>query len=284
LLRLHLAPAFVLSFVLVAAAQPPATLPFDEQELGDALAARLPTLPRSELHIEAVDGVLVVRWHEHVRVVELGEARGSQAARVVAVVVADMTQRDAVPSVPEVGASAPTAPALTGIRSPPISPSDRARVSADGALQIGASAEDSWSFDVGLGATALRRRRLVLGGRVGYWKAPTVRSRATGTPVYFDALTLRPTIGVRLGLLELSGGPVLAPFWVRGGNGHRDILAGANVQLSLWFAVLASLRITTRAQLDMLGNRTLLYSGDDLVVATPRFMFGLALGLAWGWS
>jgi hypothetical protein len=281
LLRPDLAAFCVLSFVLVAAAQPGPPLPFDEQELGAALAARVPALQRSDLHLEATDGMLVVRWRERVRIVELGEARGSAAARVVALVVADMTLQETLPGPREADVPAPAAAATAAT---PVSPTDRVRLSVDGALQRGAAGEESWSFDLGVAATAALRRRLVLSARLGYWTAPTVRSQATGTRVQFDALSLRPTIGGRFGLLELSGGPVLAPYWVRGGEGHRDLLAGAGLQLSLWLAVIDALRITTRVQLDVLGNRARLYAGDDLVVATPRFMFGLALGFAWGWS
>ena len=130
----------------------------------------------------------------------------------------------------------------------------------------------------------LIRREARFGARVGYWTSPAVHSQATGTEVRFDALSVRPSVAVRFAMLELGAGPVLAPFWVRGGEGHRDMLAGASVQLALWLAVVGALRLTARAQLDVLGNRTRLYAGDDPVVTTPRFMLGLSLGFAWGWS
>jgi hypothetical protein len=164
----------------------------------------------------------------------------------------------------------------------PSLPRDHVGVEADFAGQRGLAGEESFSFDLGLGASFRLRERLILAARAGYWKVPTVRSATTGTAVRFDALSLRPAIGVRLAPLELLAGAVIAPFWTRGGDGHQDQLYGVSAQCSYWLRLASSLRFVARLTCDAFMNRFRLYGSGDRVLTTPRVMLGLALGLAWG--
>lgn len=262
-------------------AELPAGLPFDAQELADALSARVPGVMPHDLTLASTAGGVLVSLGARARVVDLGKAQQAEAARVVALVVADMLA-EPLPPLPPAPASAPAVSATPGAVGMPAASTDRARFGLDLAGQRGMAPEESWSFDVGMGASATVWRRLLLAGRIGYTGSAPVESSATGTRVRFNALTLRPALGLRLRLLELSGGPTLMPFWMQGGEGHRDLLAGGHVQLAVWVPVTRSVRLLARLCCDLFANRTRLYAGSDAVLTTPRAMAGLALGLGWG--
>lgn len=266
-------------------AEVPHGVPFDESELAAALGARVPELDRSEVLLAWLDGRLLVTLRTRVRVVELGTAQHAEAARVVALVLADLAREEPPPAAPRpevlpapvalpIGRSSAAAPTLP----------DRARFGVDVTGQRGLVAEEPWSLDAGLSVSGLLLRRLVLSVRAGYMTVPSIRSRATSTVVRLDALSLRPAVGVRFKLLELMTGPSLIPYWVHGGAGHNALLAGGSVQLTLWLPVVRSLRIAARVCFDVFGNRARIYAGGDRVLTTPRSMLGLSLGFAWGWS
>ena len=280
--------------VASARAEVSAGLPFEPQELAEALSARVPGVTPQDLTLTAVDGRVLVGLGAQVRLVDLGNAEHAEAARVLALVVADMAREP--PAVPHASLVPPqttpvAAPSVTQVTAPqappPSSPPprpDRVRLGLDLAGQRGLAPDESWSFDVGAGVSGTVWRRLLLAARVGYTGSAPVESSATGTRVRLNAFTLRPALGVRLRLLELSAGPTLMPLWMEGGEGHRDLLAGGHVQLGLWVPVVRSVRLLARVCFDLFANRTRFYAGSDAVLTTPRAMAGLALGFGWGFT
>lgn len=272
----------------VVRAEAPPALPFREHELADALAARLPGIAPRDLTLAIVDGRVLVTLGAHVRLVDLGDAKDVEAARVLALVIADLA-REPLPQPPT--ETEPVPPALAALPARPRpadaqapSKPDRARLGLDVTGQRGLAREESWSFDVGIAASTAVWRNLLVAARVGYTGSPAVESSATGTRVRFSALSLRPALGVRLQLFELSAGPSLLPFWLAGGEGRREVLAGAHVQLALWAPLLRSVRLLARLCFDLFANRTRMYAGSDQVLTTPRVMAGLALGVGWGFT
>jgi hypothetical protein len=270
LLRLALLLVCLLGCISASRADGRSSLPFSEHELEQALSARLAAPLRARLTITTVDHRLLIRLGAALRMVELGGSQGAEAARIVAVIAASMASET-----PTLSPPASQAPEPSETR-------DSVRVEVDFAAQRGLAREESFSFDLGLGASVRLRERLILAARAGYWKVPSVHSTATGTVVRFDALSLRPAIGVRFAPIELLAGAVVAPFWVSGGAGHGDQLYGVSAQCSLWLRVVSSLRIVARLTCDAFVNRSRLFGGADRVLTTPRVMLGLALGFAWG--
>jgi hypothetical protein len=274
-------------------AQGPQDAPFEPRELAQALSARAPAWVAEVLQVYAQGDVVVVNLRGLSRRVELGGARGAEAARVVALVVADLSEqggamprdpRAAVPSPPPVERESELIPAL---RSPassvrPRGP-DKLRLSLDLATQRGAAASDFWGFDVGIGLNGVLRERWLLGARVGYWVSIAQYMPQIEQTTRLHALTLRALGGLRLGAVELALGPVLAPLWIQ----HQDmhfLLPGGFLQVGLSLPASASLSMFARAQLDVFAARARFFEWNTLVFTTPRLMFGLALGFAWGWT
>lgn len=264
----------------------PAGLPFDASELSEALSARISGLAPDQLRLDWLDGRVLVTLGTRARLVDLGAAQHTEAARVVALVVADLAREEplapplAAPTPVIVPTEAPTArPA-----SVPLAPaSDRTRLGIEVTGQRGLAGEEPWSVDAGVAASVAGRGRIVVSGRIGYMIVPTTRS-PTGTSVRLDGLSLRAGVGARFELLELVLGPSVIPYWVQGAEGHHAVLAGVGTQLTLWLPVVRSLRVAARLCLDVLGSRVRVYAGSDRVLTTPRAMLGLTLGFAWGWS
>ncbi|MEY4514230.1 MAG: hypothetical protein RLZZ450_6352 [Pseudomonadota bacterium] len=256
-------------------AQAENALPFEEAELGRALAARAPQLTYGQLRLEPLEGRLLISVGPRSRVVDLAGLEGSDAARVVAVLAADLAAQAANPEPWQVDRNLgrSTGAAL-----------DRYRVGIDAAAIHGAQSSEGWSFASGLAAAIKLPRRFMLGARSEYWTMPTVHSRTTGTELHFQSLALRTELGLGFAPLLVSIGGVCAPYWVRGGQGHRDVLGGVGVSAAVWLPVRRGLRLGVRVQVDTFLNRTRLLSADETAFVTPRVALGLSLGMAWGWS
>src|SRR5262245_37297330 len=95
--------ALLLLLVLLAgsaSAQEPSALPFREQELTEALSARAPDLPISDLRVERSGNLFVVTLGPKARVIDLAGTTGMDAARVVALVALDLSVLEVPPALP----------------------------------------------------------------------------------------------------------------------------------------------------------------------------------------
>ena len=298
MIRYWLSAAFVTLLPMLAAAQPVAALPCSDEQLRQALSARAQVLAETPVRVlpQGPGGTTyVVRVGARERVVDVAGAEGVEAARVFALVAADLAlhaeQPLSVPA-PEPSAAARTSPDGDAPAGPsPDAPAANAQTAMVDVGQIGVEIAAPYNVDgtpgFGLQTTASIERWLrwaAFAWRVGYWKLPSGRSQATGSEIRFDALTLHAEVGVRFERFGGGVGAAIAPYWVRGGRGDRGVLPALTLHAAFWHPVSRTLRLGVRAIADAFLKRRRFLSGAEAVVATPAWTLGLGLGLAWGWS
>jgi hypothetical protein len=280
----------------IAAVDP--ALPFSTGELAQALLARLspadePAPPRLKVEPAGADRV-AIQVGERSRVVPIGERTGPDAARVVALVIAELMSD---------GAEAPeeegrTAPAVTVSRSqnevaapvltspPPVAsgPSPPPRICVTGGATKGIGTEE-------LGAGTIDADVVLPYGPAWARIAPSVGlvwmpKRNDGT---FDEVAYRSAIGrflagAKLGPMEVLGGPFVTAYSITGATEHAGALFGGEALARFTLPLSRRLSLAAAGRVDVYANRVRVQWVDGSGYATPRVGLSLGGGIAWGWS
>ena len=271
-------------------------LPFSDAELQQALLARLlsapsePGPPRTQ--VEPVGpGVVSVRVGDRTRTVTVGDRTGTAAARVVALVIADLL------SAPE--ATPPVAPSLrqpveaVTVATPPtpelqpVVPEARRRwrlVVAGGASK-GTSATELVAGTLnGDLVIAPRNGGFKLAPSLGLTAMPT-RNPGALNEVSFLGLTARMLAGFSQGPVDVLAGPIGSVYAIGGATAHRGFLFGGELMARVAAPLSRRMRLAVDARADLWGNRVRVHWADGAggSSATPRVGLGVDVGLAWDW-
>ena len=255
----------------------PGAAPFSSAELTQALLPRL--LPAHAgaptVRVSPVSAGVVAVWvGDRGRLVTLGERTGSEAARVVALVIADLASASPAPQHPRWTDD-------TGLVIPRHGPATRLSVVAGGLFgtrsgEAGAVTVDA-DLSLPLGWHALR-----LVPSAGILYEPT---RNAGT---FDA-ALSAAVARLLGgwsyleTFDFLGGPFVEPYSIDGANPHAGVLFGAEALARLNMPIGSRARMVVGARADVYANRVPVLFVDGGAFATPRLALGFGWGLAWEW-
>lgn len=274
-------------------------LPFSTGELAQALLARLAPAdesgpPRLKVEPAGADAV-TIQVGDRSRVVQIGERTGPAAARVVALVIAELLSDDAE-TAPDDGAAAP-APAVTVARSQ----DERAApvLSAPSSVASGPSPPPrlcvTGGATKGLGTDELLAGTIDADVVLRYgpsWArvAPSaglvlMPTRHDGT---FDEVGFRSAVGRLLagggfGALELLGGPFAAAYSITGATEHAGVLFGGEALARFTLPLSRRLSLVTAMRVDVYANRVRVHWVDGGGYATPRAGVALGVGLAWDW-
>ena len=271
----------------------PVAVPFSSADLVNALLARL--TPEGEagpprVQVAPADGGAVdVQVGDRSRRVALGERNGPAAARVVALVIAELMSSDdpeveteggdddAAPVSPVVTVSAPAAPAPDAPGAPP-------RLYVTSGVARGVAAEEllAGTLDVDL-AVPLGRSGLRLAPSAGLVYMPT-RNAGTWGEVSFASAAARLLAGGSFGVVDLFGGPFVAPYRVTGATQHAGVLFGAEALARIAVPLSRRTRLVFATRVHAYGNRVRLVWADGGAYATPRLELTIGVGLAWDWT
>jgi len=270
----------------------PETLPFSADEIDQAVAARAPApadrRPGEEISPVVVGpadaaGVAVRAGGSGVRVVPVGDRRGSDAARVVALVIADLLSSDVAPPAAVV-AIVVRPPAPPPVPPPPAAGTVRQRrVTAAAGLSRGMGAEELASYVVDADLA------LPLGRRWPAWRlVPSLgvawlprRNPAHFNDLSFTAAVARLGLGTDVGPIQLVAGPFLSPYAIGGAAAHDGVLLGADLLARVAPALWRRLRLVVAVRADAYANRVRVIWGNGAGYATPRIAGSVAAGLAW---
>jgi hypothetical protein len=273
----------------------PGAVPFSSTDLAQALLARL--FPEEELSPSrvrvgpAAAGAVDVKVGDRSRRVALGERNGPAAARVVALVIAEIMSsgpeveaegaagddEDDAPVSPLVTVSAPTEPVPAVRGAPP-----RLYVTTGVAKGVGAEELLAGTLDVDL-ALQVGRSGLRLAPSAGLVYMPT-RNAGTWGEVSFASAAARLLAGGSWGVVDLFGGPFVAPYSVRGATQHAGVLFGAEALARIAVPLSRRTRLVFATRLHAYGNRVRVVWADGGAYATPRLELTISVGLAWDWT
>jgi hypothetical protein len=281
----------------------PDALPFSNAELTQALLARL--LPADEARPpqirvapDGTPGAVTVRVGDRSRLVALGERTGTAAARVVALVVAELMS-DAAPVADvesDAAGTAPAAPAVTVSDAPPSAslaarplppapgPARPPRLCVTGGVSKGTGAEELFAGTVdGDVALAIGPDWARVVPSVGLTVMPDHDAGAF-SKVSLRSAAFRLLAGGGWGPLELVAGPVIAPYNIAGTTSHSGVLFGAEAVARLAVPLSGRLRFVAATRVDAYANRVRVEYIDGAGFATPRVGVSLGLGLGWDWA
>jgi hypothetical protein len=267
-------------------------LPFNAAELRAAVQPRRTTweaLQGRSVSIRGSGSTLVLELGERRRSLDLGGARGADAARLVALSLADLAlaepaaaavQARAQPTAANASASPPSrAPAtVTAVDGSASNAHVWTRVALIPSVGKGFSALDPWTHAVELGVSQAIEPWLIEAD-IAWWAAPQIHRN--GFASGWDAARLRLQAGLRLGVLELLAGPALAPLWVSGGDGHQGVLFAAGVTARVALRIHRHIDGLLALGLDLFPHRVELQAYDVSVIATPRAALFAGVGLGW---
>ena len=276
----------------------PDALPFSDSQLQQALLARLlPSPDEPGLAAASVaaagPGVVSVKAGGQSRVVVLGERTGPAAARVVALVIAElMTARSAgagpTPiSSPALRAepSAETAAVARAELPPAGGPGGRAwRLAVVGGASKGLGAEElpAATLDTGL-VIPHRDSRWRLSPSVGLSFMPT-RNAGTLNEVSFVSAVARLLGGGAWGPIDLLAGPFVSAYAIGGATTHDGVLFGGEALGRVAAPLSRTLRLAVEARLDGYANRVRVRWFGEGGYATPRVGVGIGIGVTWDWT
>lgn len=241
---------------------------FSAEELLRALAPRLPPhAPAGTLSVTTrPDGLIELRWQTRKRVVDLSEESGPAAARVAALLAADL-----LPLAP------PSSLALERPASPPLTQSSRDLVSA-------AAGYAFWSSD-GSGPL-LHGPTLSLGLDRGRLRLRVEGARLTGQPqpsLDMTAWPLRFSAGLGTWSLSLLGSLVVVPYELEGVSNLTRSLTGTGLNLESRFGIAAGFVIGAQAGFDLFfGKRLEVAAGGRTLFDSPLWALRLGIAVAWG--
>jgi hypothetical protein len=269
-------------------------LPFTNSELEQALLARLLT-PRDEpgpppAQVEpAGPGAVRVQVGSRTRVVVLGYRTGADAARVVALVIAELMsalpEASAAVGAPPVAARVPVAvpavatPLRAVMRRPPAAP----RLCLTGGVAKGTGSQEllAGTLDADVALPILRGRfRLV--PSVGLVLMPT-RNPGTFDEVSFYAAVGRLLGGASVGPIDIFAGPFVSAYTIGGATPHEGWLFGGEAMARVAAPLSTRLSLVAAARVDGYANRVRVHWADGRAYATPRVGIAIDVGLAWSW-
>jgi len=285
----------------------PTALPFSSGELAQALLARLfpsddGTLPHVQVAPADAGGVTITVGVRS-RLVTLAERSGPAAARVVALVIAELMtidpdvaeqdeeddEEDAGPE-PRAGvvAKAPKIPqpAPLTIAAPAAEPPDAhtpLHLFLTGGLAKGIGSEELLAgiidADVAL-PSPLGPEWLQLMPSAGWVYTPT-RNAGSFREVSFSEAIVRVLGAADVGPLDVAAGPFLARYDLGGVASQGGFLFGAEA-LARWGTPLSrQTRLVVTARAHAYGNRLRVAFADGGTYATPRLEATIGVGLAW---
>jgi hypothetical protein len=272
-------------------------LPFSTGELAQALLARLspadePAPPRLKVEPAGADNV-AIQVGDRSRVVPIGERTGPDAARVVALVIAELMS-DGTDAAQEEGGSAPAvtvsrsrnevaAPVLTSPPSVATGPSPPPRICVTGGATKGLGTEE-------LVAGTIDADVVVPYGPAWARIAPSVglilmpkRNDGTFDEVEYRSAIGRLLAGGALGPLEILGGPFVTAYSITGATEHAGALFGGEALARFTLPLSRRLSLAAAARVDVYANRVRAQWVDGSGYATPRVGVALGAGLAWDW-
>jgi hypothetical protein len=283
----------------------PGAVPFSSAELTQALQARsfsseAAAPPRVQI-APAGDGAVAVEVGERSRVVALADRTGPAAARVVALVIAElMTDAEAeqpsaddgaaapVVTVAPVSNAAPAASLAAASAAGPTQPGPPPRLSLTGGVARGLGNEEllAGALDADL-ALSVWREGFRLMPSAGLVYMPT-RYSGTWREVSFSAAVARVLAGGSVGPVDLMGGPFVSRYSIDGATAHAGFLFGAEALARLAAPLSRHTRLIVAMRVNVYGNRVRVLwpdgAGDAAGYATPRVELTIGVGLAWDWT
>ena len=228
-------------------------VPLSQRELADALRVRIaPTGEPVHVTVTASERGVVVGARGGSRVVDLGDRRGGDAARLVALAAVDLLFDDL---------AAP--PAVVA--------------------EVAPRADNRWTIGlVGMAAQwsgTLAGVALDLRIPYGSWFAAVDAGGGElvdGT-LHLTGGVVRASVGRRMGRLDLRGGATVAPINVADGAGDTTVLVGAGVSARVRFPVDA-FDLVLAGGADAFATRTE-YRIASMTVATPWLAPWVGLGI-----
>lgn len=279
----------------------PDAVPFSSAELTQALLARsfasdgvtAPTVRVAPVG----EGTVAVEVGSRSRVVTLAERTGPAAARVVALVIAELLSDDradreaetaAAESAPPVvnvePAAAPPA-SLVAVPSPaPARSTPPQRLCLTGGLTRGTGAEElvAGTLDADV-LLPIEVSGLRLAGSLGLVYMPT-RNGGTWREVSYSGIAARLLGGTAIGPVDLYAGPFASGYSIDGFNAHAGVLFGGEAVARVAAPVSRSVLLVAAARADVYANRVRVLFADGSGYATPRVGLSLAVGIAWDWA
>jgi hypothetical protein len=272
-------------------------LPFSTGELAQALLARLspadePASPRLKVERAGADSV-AIQFGDQSRVVPIGERTGPAAARVVALVIAELMSDGAEAPQGE-GGTAPAvrvsrsqnegaAPVLTSPPSVASGPSPPPRICVTGGATKGLGSEElvagTFDADVVLPYGPAWAR---VAASVGLVLMPK-RNDGTFDEVEYRSAVGRLLAGGRLGPFEILGGPFVTAYTITGTTEHAGALFGGEALARVTLPLSRRLSLVAATRVDVYANRVRAQWVDGSGYATPRVGVALGAGLAWDW-
>jgi len=281
----------------------PETLPFSSAEMTQALLARLFPAddgadPPGFRIAPAGAGTVTVQIGDRSRVVAIGDRSGPAAARVIALVIAELLSGAGAEAAPDEGAAAPAAPTATVLRAasePPgrfdgtaaAAPADHGvvrRLSVAGGATKGIGSEEllagTLDADVVLPIGAGWARFAPSAGLT------VMPSRNVGgfNEISFRAGAARLLAGGSWGPFDLLGGPFVSAYSIGGATEHAGLLFGGEVLARVSTPISRRVRVFAAARADAYANRVRVVWTVDNGYATPRIGLAIGVGLAWDWA
>ncbi len=270
-------------------------LPFSTSELAQALLARLspadePAPLRLKVEPTGADSV-AIQVGDRTRVVQIGERTGPAAARVVALVIAELMS-DGADAPQEEGGTAPavtvarsqnevTAPVLTSAPSVASGPSPPPRICVTGGATKGLGTEE-------LLAGTIDAEVVLPYGPAWARVAPSLglvlmpkRNDGTFDEVEYRGAVGRLLAGGELGPLQILGGPFATAYSITGATEHAGALFGGEALARFTVPLSRRLSLVAAARVDVYANRVRVQWVDGTGYATPRVGVALGAGLAW---
>jgi hypothetical protein len=233
----------------------PGLTPFGAQELAAAIRVRIaPDGSPVRIRITSTATGVRIETRGETREVELGELRGADAARMVALVANDLLVDDLAVHAPPLELQARHAAPELGLLGG-ISGWDGML----GGLTLDlAVPRDAWvmTFEAGGGVLVASTLHVLAG-------------------------VVRIDPALRIDGFELRAGVTLAPLLVTSGLGDQTVLAGGNASVRMRLAVTAGVHAVLAAGVDAYATRTH-YQIDTMTVATPWFAPWLGAGIEVG--
>lgn len=254
--------------------------PFTAAQLSAAVRVRLdPSGAPLRLSITVTNSVVHVVAPGGERDVDIGDLRGVDAARLVALAADDLID-ERVSSVaatpgnsPESGASGVSGAAssleLSGSSAAVSRASD-----ADTVAFTALGGVSAWSGTLATGALEVSRAQ---GGWLVAFSAGG--GSLLGGPVELATAVVRVELGLRLGGLDVRAGAVAEPIFVVTGSGDSTVLFGASASAHMRIPVAATFHIVLAAGADAFATQTEYRLAGNAVMTTPTIAPWLTCGV-----
>ncbi|HET6149066.1 MAG TPA: hypothetical protein VFH68_16120, partial [Polyangia bacterium] len=231
--------------------------------------------PRRAFLVGPMDGGIIrLRVGDKLVYVPTGEQHGAPAARVVALVIADLVADEILPAAARVSGDV-TRAMTDGPRSPaPM------RLTLGAVLSKGLGGEEMPCYGVEADLVGRAIGRMTWGAALGLMVIP---HQDTPQPDGFSykAGIARLLVAWRLSRLELLAGPFASRYALGGSSHHVGTLAGAGVSARLAPALSRGLRLVAGVRVEGYANRIHATWSSHSGFATPRVAAAVSIGVAW---